>query len=129
MTYLLIDTSTPTCRMTLVHNDEQINHTWDAGRMLAKNIFVYIDEIFLDAGITYDDLSGLGVFRGPGSFTGLRIGLTVANTIASARNIPIIGEVGDGWRQRSIDRLIRGDNDTIVLPEYGSDARITKPRK
>lgn len=129
MTYLLIDTSTPACHMTLVSDDKQINRTWDAGRMLAKNIFVYIDEIFLDAGITYDDLGGLGVFRGPGSFTGLRIGLTVANTIASAREIPIVGEVGDEWRQQSIDRLIRGDDDTIVLPEYGSDARITKPRK
>lgn len=129
MTYLLIDTSTPECRMTLASDDKRINRTWDAGRMLAKNIFVYIDEIFLDAGITYDDLDGLGVFRGPGSFTGLRIGLTVANTIASAREIPIVGEVGDEWRQRSIDRLIRGNDDTIVLPEYGGDARITKPRK
>ncbi|HMS92893.1 MAG TPA: tRNA (adenosine(37)-N6)-threonylcarbamoyltransferase complex dimerization subunit type 1 TsaB [Candidatus Saccharibacteria bacterium] len=129
MTYLLIDTSTPECHMTLASDDKQINRTWDAGRMLAKNIFVYIDEIFLDAGITYDDLDGLGVFRGPGSFTGLRIGLTVANTIASAREIPIVGEVGDEWRQRSIDRLIRGNDDTIVLPEYGGDARITQPRK
>lgn len=129
MTYLLIDTSTPECHMTLASDDKQINRTWDAGRMLAKNIFVYIDEIFLDAGIAYDDLDGLGVFRGPGSFTGLRIGLTVANTIASAREIPIVGEVGDEWRQRSIDRLIRGNDDTIVLPEYGGDARITRPRK
>lgn len=69
------------------------------------------------------------MFRGPGSFTGLRIGLTVANTIASAQSLPIVGATGDEWQQQSIDRLSRGESDTIVLPEYGSGARITKPRK
>ena len=97
--------------------------------MLAKNILTYIDEVLADAEITYGDIDGLGVFRGPGSFTGLRIGLTVANTIATSQSLPIVGEMGDDWGQRSIDRLQRGENDTIVLPEYGSDARITKPRK
>lgn len=129
MTYLLIDTSTPVCRMTLVNGADRMEYTWDAGRMLAKNILGYIDEVLADAGVTYDDIGGLGVFRGPGSFTGLRIGLTVANTIASARSLPIVGETGDKWQQQSIDRLVRGETDTIVLPEYGSEARITKPRK
>ena len=129
MKYLLIDTSTPVCQMTLVDGTEHIEHMWDAGRTLAKNILGYIDETLSNAGLTYDDIDGLGVFRGPGSFTGLRIGLTVANTIASAQSLPIVGATGDEWQQQSIDRLSRGESDTIVLPEYGSDARITKPRK
>ena len=129
MKYLLIDTSTPVCQMTLVDGTEHIEHTWDAGRTLAKNILGYIDETLSNAGLTYDDIDGLGVFRGPGSFTGLRIGLTVANTIASAQSLPIVGATGDEWQQQSIDRLSRGESDTIVLPEYGSGARITKPRK
>ena len=129
MKYLLIDTSTPVCQMTLVDGTEHIEHMWDAGRTLAKNILGYIDEALSSAGLTYDDIDGLGVFRGPGSFTGLRIGLTVANTIASAQSLPIVGATGDEWQQQSIDRLSRGESDTIVLPEYGSDARITKPRK
>ena len=129
MKYLLIDTSTPAFKMTLVNGTEHIEHMWDAGRTLAKNILGYIDEGLSSAGLTYDDIDGLGVFRGPGSFTGLRIGLTVANTIASAESLPIIGATGDEWQQQSVDRLSRGESDTIVLPEYGSDARITKPRK
>ena len=129
MKYLLIDTSTPAFKMTLVNGTEHIEHMWDAGRTLAKNILGYIDEGLSSAGLTYDDIDGLGVFRGPGSFTGLRIGLTVANTIASAQSLPIVGATGDEWQQQSIDRLSRGESDTIVLPEYGSDARITKPRK
>ena len=129
MKYLLIDTSTPAFKMTLVNGTEHIEHMWDAGRTLAKNILGYIDEGLSSAGLMYDDIDGLGVFRGPGSFTGLRIGLTVANTIASAQALPIVGATGDEWQQQSIDRLSRGESDTIVLPEYGSDARITKPRK
>ncbi|OYW84182.1 tRNA (adenosine(37)-N6)-threonylcarbamoyltransferase complex dimerization subunit type 1 TsaB [Candidatus Saccharibacteria bacterium 32-49-10] len=129
MKYLLIDTSTPAFKMTLVNGTEHIEHMWDAGRTLAKNILGYIDEGLSSAGLTYDDIDGLGVFRGPGSFTGLRIGLTVANTIASAQSLPIVGATGDEWQQQSIDRLSRGESDTIVLPEYGSGARITKPRK
>ena len=129
MKYLLIDTSTPAFKMTLVNGTEHIEHMWDAGRTLAKNILGYIHEGLSRAGLTYDDIDGLGVFRGPGSFTGLRIGLTVANTIASAQSLPIVGATGDEWQQQSIDRLSRGESDTIVLPEYGSGARITKPRK
>lgn len=129
MKYLLIDTSTPAFKMTLVNGTEHIEHMWDAGRTLAKNILGYIDEGLSSAGLTYDDIDGLGVFRGPGSFTGLRIGLTVANTIASAQSLPIVGATGDEWQQQSIDRLSRDESDTIVLPEYGSGARITKPRK
>ena len=129
MTYLLIDTSTPVCRMVVVGGEKTVERTWDAGRVLAKNIFGYIDEILSDSGTSYDQLTGLGVFRGPGSFTGLRIGITVANTIASARKIPIVGTTDDDWVRQAVSRLEQGDDDTIVLPEYGSEARITKPRK
>ena len=129
MIYLLIDTSTPVCKMTLVKGDKRADYEWEAGRTLAKNIFTYFNEILNSAGVTYDSLEGLGVFRGPGSFTGLRIGLTVANTIASAQSIPIVGAIGEGWKRQVVDRLVVGENDEIVLPEYGSDARITKPRK
>lgn len=44
MKYLLIDTSTPAFKMTLVNGTEHIEHMWDAGRTLAKNILGYIDE-------------------------------------------------------------------------------------
>jgi len=67
--------------------------------------------------------------KGPGSFTGLRIGITVFNTIADTNNVPIVGETGDSWQDKAIMRLENGENDHVVLPEYGSEANITKPRK
>jgi len=74
-------------------------------------------------------VTGLVVYQGPGSFTGLRIGITVFNTLAYTNKWPIVGTTGDNWRQAGIQRLEQGENDEIVLPEYGGEANITTPRK
>ena len=77
----------------------------------------------------FADLEGLLVFRGPGSFTGLRIGITVMNTIAYGQNIPIVGTNGDDWLDDGVSYLQNEENHQVVLPEYGAEARITKPKK
>jgi tRNA threonylcarbamoyladenosine biosynthesis protein TsaB len=69
------------------------------------------------------------VFQGPGSFTGLRIGITVANAIAYAQSVPIVGTRGEHWMADGIKRLQSGQNDTRVMPYYGADPNITKPGK
>jgi hypothetical protein len=55
--------------------------------------------------------------------------MTVLNTLADTLQIPIVGAAGSDWEQHSLERLRQGDNDGIVLPEYGGEAHITKPRK
>ena len=77
----------------------------------------------------WEDLSGIVIFRGPGSFTGLRIGITTANTIAYAREIPIVGATGENWRADGLEKLKNNQNDKIVMPEYGAEPNITKPKK
>ena|GEM_PF-30546 len=74
-------------------------------------------------------LSDIIVFRGPGSFTGLRIGITTANTIAYARNVPIVDTTGENWRENGLEKLKQNENDQIVMPEYGAEPNITKPKK
>jgi len=126
---LLLDTSTPVCKLSLEDKDWHYENEWQADRELAKKLLGYLRDQLQKNGKTWADISGIGVFRGPGSFTGLRIGLTVLNTIADAEKVPIVGVSGDDWLALAKERLTAGENDKIVLPFYGSDAHITKPRK
>ncbi len=125
----LLDTSTPTCYLTLVDGRESKHYSWQADRDLAKGLLAYLRDRLAENGSDLGSLSGLGVMSGPGSFTGLRIGITVLNTIASGLGIPIVGEQGDDWQSRALERILNGENDRIVMPHYGSPANITKPRK
>ncbi len=126
---LLLDTSTPFCRLSLVDGDTVYRAEWEANRELAKGLLQYIDTQLQAQGKTWRDIEAIGALRGPGSFTGLRIGLTVLNTIADTQQIPIVGAEGENWQQQALARIARGENDQIILPEYGGDAHITKPRK
>lgn len=97
--------------------------TWLAGRKLSQELLPEIKSLVGD----YAKLTGIVVFQGPGSFTGLRIGITVANTLAHGLNIPIVAAEGDDWIKQGASRLTRGDNDGQVMPHYGAEPNITKP--
>lgn len=127
---LTIKTDQPQAEIALYSDNSMLKEiSWQAHRELSDTFFLKLKEL-LEAGETdYTGLSGIVVFRGPGSFTGLRIGATVANTLAQALSIPVVGSMGDDWAESGRIRLKNGENDTIVLPEYGRDARITTPRK
>ena len=125
----LLDTSTPTCRLTLVEGDERFVAEWQAERQLAKGLHAWLRDRLTEHGKAWADIEGIGAFRGPGSFTGLRIGLTVLNTLADSLSVPIVGEEGSEWQDRALERLRAGQNDRIVLPHYDRDANITTQRK
>ena len=126
---LAIDTSTPDCRVWLVDGEKRIEENWEAGRGLADGILKYLRELLSSAGYAWQDVEAIIVYRGPGSFTGLRIGLTVMNTLADTNGLPIVGETGEGWLEDGLKRLADGESDGLVMPLYGLEPNITKPRK
>lgn len=126
---ITLDTSTPVCRLTVIGNDSSHEYTWEAGRELSRGLLGYIESTLQGHGATWADLTGLIIFKGPGSFTGLRIGASVMNALAYARELPIVGTAGEDWREIGQRRLTAGENDQMVLPDYGADANITTPRK
>lgn len=128
--YLGIRTDSPVAEFYLYDGDKLVSErTWQADRRLAHGLLGQLEAFLGEQDITFHDLTGLFVYRGPGSFTGLRIGITVMNTIAYSEKISIIGGDGDGWREEALVKLGSGQNDEVVLPLYGAEPRITKPTK
>lgn len=128
---VLLDTSTSLCRLWLINGTDQYAYEWQADRTLAHGLLGYLRDRLAEHSMSLRDITGIGVFRGPGSFTGLRIGITVVNTLADSLDIPAVGATGDDpeWRNMAISRLRKNESDGLVLPEYGRQARITTPRK
>lgn len=130
MLIISIRTDKPEAELGLYNKETLITSlSWEAHRALAETIHQKILELLKNDQKGWQDLQGIVVFKGPGSFTGLRIGITVANTLAESYKIPIVGTMGENWHKDGLSKLAKGDNDKIVLPEYGADAHITLPKK
>lgn len=128
--YLSIRTDKPEAEIGLFDGQEQLDYeVWHADRELSTTILGKIEKILEKNNKKFDDLSGIVGFKGPGSFTGLRIGLTVANTLAYGLRIPVIASEEEAWIQAGIKNLEDGKDDKVTVPEYGREARITKPKK
>lgn len=127
---LTLRTDSPDPEIGLYNDAIQLSaFSWHADRQLAKDLLRVIHEQLQNQHADWPDLTGVVVFEGPGSFTGLRIGITVANTLAYGQDIPIVAAKGDDWLTTGLARLHAGENDRLVVPHYGSEAHITLPKK
>ena len=127
---LVLRTDKPEAEIGLYIGKKQIDyHVWTAHRQLAEKLHQEIYSMLKRREQNWHDITGIVAYKGPGSFTGLRIGITVADTLASSLSVPIIGEEGETWLATGLARLSIGEDDTLVIPEYGQDVHISVPRK
>jgi tRNA threonylcarbamoyladenosine biosynthesis protein TsaB len=126
---LALDTSTPTCKLWIIEAEDTSDYSWEAGRGLADGLLGYLRDTLRSHGAHWSDVTGIIAYKGPGSFTGLRIGLTVLNTIADDRRIPIVAMTGTGWLDNGLQRIQSGESDGLAMPLYGKEPNITTPRK
>ncbi len=130
MLILTIKTDQSEAQIGLLEDDKKIDEvSWQAHRQLAETIHLKIEKLLTDNDKSWQDLGGIICFEGPGSFTGLRIGLTVGNSLAYGLKIPIIAESGEKWIKQGTIKLLAGKNDKVALPKYGALANITKPKR
>lgn len=130
MIILSIRTDKPESEVGLFEDDKKLAYiVWEAHRILAETIHEKIEEILNKSSISIKEVQGIVVLQGPGSFTGLRIGISVANTLAYSLDIPVSAKQDPGWLESGIAALLAGQNDVISFPEYGGPAHTTKPRK
>ncbi len=123
---LAIKTADKDTTLVLIDGDKEVGRIeWESGRQLSNDLLKKIEELVGE----WSKLTGLVAFKGPGSFTSLRIGITIANTLSDTLHIPIVGVDGSDWINDGVSYLQNDENHQIVLPEYGGEANITKQKK
>ena len=93
MAYILnIETSTTNCSVALSKSGVVVGIKEDNSSEYshAERLHVYIDEVLKTAKVTIDQLEAIAISKGPGSYTGLRIGVSAAKGLCYALSIPLI---------------------------------------
>jgi tRNA threonylcarbamoyladenosine biosynthesis protein TsaB len=91
MNLLAIETATERLSLAVSAAGAVHERTLDAGQRHAELVLGEIGALLADAGLRLEDLDGIAYGAGPGSFTGLRIACGVAQGLAAARALPVIG--------------------------------------
>ena len=88
---LAIETGTDICSVALVRDGELVAlRESDEERNHAKKIAVFVDELLRECGVAPDELDAVAVSKGPGSYTGLRIGVSFAKGLCYGQHIPLV---------------------------------------
>ena len=87
---LCIETGTDVCSVALARGGRLVSLREEAGRDHARKVALFADELFREAGISPRGLDAVAVGRGPGSYTGLRIGTSFAKGLCYALDVPLL---------------------------------------
>lgn len=130
MITLTLRTDKPDSELGLYDGDKQLEYfTWPAHRTLSSSILTKLYELLKRNKLKLKDVDGIIVYEGPGSFTGLRIGISVANALAYSLAKPIVSGGGTDWIEHGRNKLEKGIDQKMVKPKYGAEPHITSPRK
>ena len=93
MSYILnIETATTNCSVSLSKKGETVvlKEDYSSNYSHAERLHVYIDEVLGSSGISKSELDAIAISKGPGSYTGLRIGVSTAKGLCYALDKPLI---------------------------------------
>ena len=130
MLILTLRTDKPEAEIGLYDGERKLAYeSWQAHRQLAETIHKKIQTLLAGQAKDIADIEGVVMYKGPGSFTGLRIGLSVGNALAASYDLPVSGQTGEEWITQGIIEILNGVGSPAVMPEYGAPVHITSPKK
>lgn len=91
MKFLALDTSTEACSVALALDGQILALDEVCQQQHSKRILPMVQQLLADAGVSLHQLDGIIFGRGPGSFTGVRIGVSVAQGLAFGADLPVFG--------------------------------------
>ncbi len=121
---LCIETGTDICSVGLARDGEIISlRESDEGRDHAKKVALFVDELLHETGVNPEELDAVAVGKGPGSYTGLRIGVSFAKGLCYGLNIPLVA-VGS---LNALTEVAREDFEAGILPLESIDDKLLCP--
>jgi len=100
---------------------------------LSEKILPLLDKLLTSYKLLPTDLQAIVIYSGPGSFTSLRVGHSVANTLAMALDIPLAGlkesEIRGSFAESVFETSKKARKNVTLVPFYGKKPHITKPKK
>lgn len=133
MKILAIDTSSKICSVSILEDDNVIleKHSNDE-KTHSQNLMPLVDKLFKETNLTLNEINLLSCCLGPGSFTGIRIGLATIKAFADAKNIPVVGvtsleSLAYNIKQTGlIVSLIDAKNDNVYYSLFSFDGKNYK---
>jgi len=136
MKILGIETATPLCAAALIDGTRTLDQqSVEAPHVHAERLLVLIDEILMGTSVPAAGLDAIAVSTGPGSYTGLRVGLSVAKGIAFAVDVPIVAvptlhaiavhaQHGMDTAGRTIVAILESRRDEVFLAVYATGSEF-----
>lgn len=127
---LAIDTSTGHAGLALGHGEDVLVRSWPAGRTQTTSLLPAIDELLREAGIVPAEIGAVTVATGPGTFTGLRVGMSIAKGMVLALGIPIVGiptlEIAAAAVEgaRDVVAVLPAGRGRVVWQRFGEDGDV-----
>lgn len=128
---LAIDTATESCSVALLNNDRLLAHFELCAREHTQRILPLVQQVLQEGGVALKDLDALAFGRGPGSFTGVRIGIGIAQGLSLGAALPLIGistlktMAQSAWRLHGATRVLAAIDarmGEVYWAEYQRDA-------
>lgn len=125
-----IDTSAAQCAVALVGGGQPVAERRPMERGHAEHLFPMIDEVLARAGAAYADIRLVAVCTGPGSFTGVRIGVAAARGLALGIGVPAVGvsrfealaaEARESGRDGAVAVCLAGRGGTVFLQVFDAE--------
>lgn len=130
--YLFIDTTDPIkSKIGLINPDGSFADKieWTGFQNQSEELLSNIDDLLLNHSLTLAGIEKIVVITGPGSYTGLRVGVASANALAFASGLPIIGLKESEWHSGDLKILLSSENTDPAKAYYLKPPHITKVKR